>query len=71
MPELPYALFADDGFTDKDYHEQYPTIFHLRNALGNEWTTDKPDIRLALSWQCITLLSIEDIFCLRARKCLR
>ena len=24
MPELPYALFADDGFTDKDYYKKYP-----------------------------------------------
>ncbi len=45
QPELPYALFIDDGFTDKDYHEQFPTIFHLRNVLVNEWT-QKYDIRL-------------------------
>ena len=45
QPELPYALFVDDGFTDKDYHEQFPTIFHLRNVLVNEWT-QKYDIRL-------------------------
>lgn len=45
MPELPYALFADDGFTDKDYYKKYPTIFHLRYALATN-TTDKPDIRL-------------------------
>ncbi|MCR5837612.1 MAG: type II CRISPR RNA-guided endonuclease Cas9 [Lachnospiraceae bacterium] len=29
----PYALFADSGYTDKDYYEQYPTIFHLRKEL--------------------------------------
>lgn len=39
MPELPYALFADDGFTDKDYYKKYPTIFHLRYALATN-TTD-------------------------------
>lgn len=45
MPELPYALFADDGFTDKDYYKKYPTIYHLRYALVNN-SEDKPDIRL-------------------------
>lgn len=29
-PELPYALFVDPDFSDKDYHEKYPTIYHLR-----------------------------------------
>ena len=29
-PELPYALFVDKNFTDKDYHQQFPTIYHLR-----------------------------------------
>ncbi len=32
-PELPYALFVDSGFTDKEYHEKYPTIYHLRRDL--------------------------------------
>ena len=45
MPELPYALFADNGFTDKDYYKKYPTIYHLRYALMNSFE-DKPDIRL-------------------------
>lgn len=31
-PELPYALFADDAYTDKEYHKQFPTIYHLRNG---------------------------------------
>lgn len=37
------ALFADSGFTDKEYFKKYPTIFHLRANL-----TEKPaeDIRL-------------------------
>lgn len=43
MPELPYALFADDGFTDKDYYKKYPTIFHLRYALATN-TTDAIDL---------------------------
>lgn len=43
-PELPYALFVDASYTDKEYHEQFPTIYHLRKWLMN---TDKiPDIRL-------------------------
>lgn len=44
VPELPYALFIDEDFTDKDYHKQYPTIYHLRKMLME--TSDTPDIRL-------------------------
>ena len=29
----PYALFSDKEFTDKDYYQKYPTIFHLRKEL--------------------------------------
>jgi len=32
-PELPYALFVDKDYTDKDYHKEYPTIYHLRKML--------------------------------------
>ncbi|MBR5318112.1 MAG: type II CRISPR RNA-guided endonuclease Cas9 [Peptococcaceae bacterium] len=43
-PELPYALFVDSGYTDKEYHKQFPTIYHLRKWLME---TDKtPDVRL-------------------------
>lgn len=28
-----YTLFNDPNFTDIDYHEQYPTIWHLRQAI--------------------------------------
>ncbi len=43
-PALPYALFVDADYTDKDYHKQFPTIYHLRKWL---MTTDQtPDIRL-------------------------
>ncbi len=43
-PILPYALFVDKEYTDKDYHRDFPTIYHLRKYL---MTTDKtPDIRL-------------------------
>lgn len=27
------SLFADPGYGDKEYHKEYPTIFHLRQAL--------------------------------------
>ncbi|MDD6241777.1 MAG: type II CRISPR RNA-guided endonuclease Cas9, partial [Roseburia hominis] len=43
-PELPYALFADPDYTDKDYHKEFPTIYHLRKMLMETETT--PDIRL-------------------------
>ena len=43
-PELPYALFVDENYTDKDYHEEFPTIYHLRKMLMETDTT--PDIRL-------------------------
>ncbi len=43
-PELPYALFVDSGYTDKDYHKQFPTIYHLRKWLME--TDETPDIRL-------------------------
>ena len=28
-----HTLFNDPGFTDVDYHKQYPTIWHLRQAI--------------------------------------
>ncbi len=44
-PAMPYALFADEKFTDKDYYKKYPTIYHLRYALATQ-SDVKPDIRL-------------------------
>lgn len=44
VPTLPYALFVDAGFTDKDYHQKFPTIYHLRKWLMD--TEETPDIRL-------------------------
>ena len=29
----PYAVFADADYTDKDYHRDFPTIYHLRKEL--------------------------------------
>ena len=43
-PELPYALFVDADYTDKDYHKEFPTIYHLRKMLME--TDEMPDIRL-------------------------
>lgn len=43
-PVLPYALFVDEKYTDKDYHKQFPTIYHLRKWLME--TNETPDIRL-------------------------
>ena len=43
-PELPYALFVDADYSDKDYHRDFPTIYHLRKMLME--TDVMPDIRL-------------------------
>ncbi len=32
----PFAVFADPDYTDADYHRQFPTVYHLRNALLHE-----------------------------------
>ena len=50
----PYALFADSGYTDKDYYKEYPTIFHLRKELLNP-TKEVYDVRLVY-------LAIENMF---------
>lgn len=39
-----YSLFADDGFTDKEYMKKYPTIYHLRKELVE--SNEPHDIRL-------------------------
>lgn len=43
-PDLPYALFVDKEYTDKDYHKRFKTIYHLRQYLIN--TKEAPDVRL-------------------------
>ena len=43
-PELPYALFVDKNYTDKDYHREYPTIYHLRKRLME--SSEPADVRL-------------------------
>ena len=42
--QQPFALFADCAYTDKQYYEDYPTIFHLRKELSE--STDPHDVRL-------------------------
>ena len=44
VPELPYMLFVDKNYTDKEFHKEYPTIYHLRKKLMEEDTIK--DIRL-------------------------
>lgn len=44
VPSLPYSLFTDEDFTDKEYYKQFPTIYHLRSALLHE--DKKFDLRL-------------------------
>ena len=42
--ECRFALFNDPGYTDKDYHRQYPTIYHLRAELAK--SAEPHDVRL-------------------------
>lgn len=42
--QQPNSLFNDPDYTDKDFHKEYPTIYHLRSALINE--SKEFDIRL-------------------------
>ena len=41
-------LFADESYTDKQFHADYPTVFHLRKALMSEQITDLRLYYLAL-----------------------
>lgn len=43
-PALPYSLFADQDYTDKDFHKEYPTIYHLRKHLME--SSESVDVRL-------------------------
>ncbi len=44
-PELPYTLFADANYTDKDFYRDFPTIYHLRKAFLED-TKRQFDVRL-------------------------
>lgn len=39
-----FSLFNDGGYTDKEFYQEYPTIFHLRKKLLNK-TDEKMDLR--------------------------
>ena len=39
-----FSLFNDKGFSDKEYYEKYPTIYHLRKELIEN--PEKKDVRL-------------------------
>lgn len=41
-----YSLFADGEFTDREFYKNYPTVFHLRQALAEEKSAEKTDLRL-------------------------
>lgn len=49
-PELPYAIFADHDYTDKNYHKQFPTIYICENGL---WKRQIPPIFDWSIWLCI------------------
>lgn len=42
----PFAIFSDTGYTDKEYYNQYPTIFHLRKELLETNPVKPHDVRL-------------------------
>lgn len=41
-----FSLFADTDYTDVDFYKQYPTVFHLRDALIKGRENGKFDLRL-------------------------
>lgn len=41
---VPYAVFADEKYTDRDYHKDFPTVYHLRKELVHN--NGSHDIRL-------------------------
>ena len=49
--EIPYAIFADCGYTDKDFYKQYPTIHHLiADLIDSEKTHDIRLVYIACAW---------------------
>ncbi|MDE7390466.1 MAG: type II CRISPR RNA-guided endonuclease Cas9, partial [Lachnospiraceae bacterium] len=40
----PYSVFADTNYTDKDFHKEFPTVYHLRKKLIT--STAVHDVRL-------------------------
>ncbi len=41
---VPYSVFADANYTDKDYHREFATVYHLRKELIE--TSEPHDVRL-------------------------
>ncbi|MGX7079873.1 type II CRISPR RNA-guided endonuclease Cas9 [Gemella parahaemolysans] len=46
--KVPYAIFNDKDYTDKDYYKDYPTIYHLRSKLMSEKNPDVRKVFLAI-----------------------
>ena len=46
--KVPYAIFNDKDYADKDYYKDYPTIYHLRAKLMTEKTPDIRKVFLAI-----------------------
>lgn len=44
--DSPFVLFADKGYTDVDYYNDYPTVFHLINELVSDEGKKTHDVRL-------------------------
>ena len=42
--KTPYSVFSDPEYNDVDYHNKYPTVYHLRKELIE--SSDKHDVRL-------------------------
>lgn len=42
---VPFCVFADSDYTDKDFHRDFPTVYHLRGELINNQNAPY-DIRL-------------------------
>ena len=43
---VPFVLFADTDYTDVQYYEEYPTVFHLISELTSEEGKKPHDVRL-------------------------
>ena len=47
----PFAIFADCGYTDKDFYKQYPTIHHLiADLIDSEKVYDVRLVYIACAW---------------------
>ena len=49
--DVPYSIFADCGYTDKDFYKQYPTIHHLiAELIDSEKVHDVRLVYIACAW---------------------